>query len=157
MPFHVVLYQPENPHNTGAIIRTCALLGASLHLVKPYGFSGLDNDVRRSSMSYLGLGPIVEHESFEAFIGSCQDGARLYAMWDSGSIAYGEIDFAPGDYFVFGRESVGLPEDVLAQCQTVHIPMPGVIASRTDHREHSLNLSVSVAMTLAVATTASRR
>jgi tRNA (cytidine/uridine-2'-O-)-methyltransferase len=148
--FHVVLYQPENPHNTGAIVRTCALLGASLHLVGPYGFAGFD-DVHRSSMQYLGTGLLIEHESWDRFVDTCPAASRLFALWDRGGVAYTEPDYRDGDYFVFGQESSGLPDEVLAQCTTLRIPMPGAVVPRTDHRQHSLNVSVSVAMTLAVA------
>jgi tRNA (cytidine/uridine-2'-O-)-methyltransferase len=151
MQYNVVLYQPENPHNTGAIVRTCALLGASLHLIKPYGFAGLDGDVQRSSMSYLGQGPINEYDSWHIFAASLVPGARVFALWDGGEQSFNDIAYRADDYFVFGRESVGLPSEVIDACRTLRIPMPGVHGDRTDHRDHSLNLSVSVAMTLAVA------
>ncbi len=152
MPFNVVLYQPENPHNTGAIARTCALVGAALHLIGPYGFVGLD-DVSRSSMSYLGIGTFVEYLDWSEFRASVASSARLIALWDGGAQSYDRIEWRDNDFLVFGRESVGLPADVLESCLTVHIPMPGVASfQRRDHRDHSFNLSVSVAMTLAVAT-----
>jgi tRNA (cytidine/uridine-2'-O-)-methyltransferase len=152
VPFNVVLYQPENPHNTGAIARTCALVGAALHLVGPYGFTGLD-DVARSSMSYLGTGPFFEHLDWASFRGSLPPSAQLVALWDEGATSYDRVDWNHDDYLVFGRESVGLPAEVLESCKTVQIPMPGVASlQRRDHRDHSFNLSVSVAMTLAVAT-----
>jgi tRNA (cytidine/uridine-2'-O-)-methyltransferase len=141
----VVLVEPENPYNTGGIVRTCALLGAALHLVKPYGFASLDSDVRRSSMSYLDVADVKEHESWGAFVGSLPVESRCWAFWDEGTYAYDGIDYMQGDYLVFGRESVGLSEDILNELPSVHIPMLGVEGTnRSDHRDHSLNVSVAV-------------
>ena len=140
-----MLVEPENPYNTGGIVRTCALLGVSLHLVKPYGFASVDGDVRRSSMSYLDVAEVIEHESWEAFVGSLLPGNRCWGFWDEGTYAYDSIEYEQSDYLVFGRESVGLGETILNEIPTVYIPMPGVEGTdRSDHRDHSLNVSVSV-------------
>jgi tRNA (cytidine/uridine-2'-O-)-methyltransferase len=145
----VVLVEPENPYNTGGIVRTCALLGAALHLVKPYGFASVDGDVRRSSMSYLDVAEVTEHQSWEDFVGSLPVNSRCWAFWDEGTYAYDSIVYEQGDYLVFGRESVGLGETILKELPSVHIPMPGVDGTnRSDHRDHSLNVSVSVGIAL---------
>jgi tRNA (cytidine/uridine-2'-O-)-methyltransferase len=145
----VVLVEPENPYNTGGIVRTCALLGAALHLVKPYGFASVDGDVRRSSMSYLDVAEVTEHESWEGFVASLSKDSRCWAFWDEGTYAYDRVEYLPGDFLVFGRESVGLGETILNELPSVHIPMPGVDGTnRPDHRDHSLNVSVSVGIAL---------
>jgi tRNA (cytidine/uridine-2'-O-)-methyltransferase len=145
----VVLVEPENPYNTGGIVRTCALLGAALHLVKPYGFASVDGDVRRSSMSYLDVVEVAEHESWETFVASLPKDSRCWAFWDEGTYAYDKVDYLQGDYLVFGRESVGLSETILSELPSVYIPMPGVDGTnRSDHRDHSLNVSVSVGIAL---------
>ena len=146
---NVVLVEPENPYNTGGIVRTCALLGTALHLVKPYGFGSVDGDVRRSSMSYLDVADVTEHESWEAFVGSLPAKSRCWAFWDEGTFAHDRIVYEQGDYLVFGRESVGLGETILNELPSVCILMPGVEGTnRTDHRDHSLNVSVAVGIAI---------
>ena len=155
---NVVLYQPENPHNTGAVVRTCALLNARLHLIKPYGFVGIDGDVRRSSMSYLDAVQVVEHDSWDAFAGSLHGtAARLLAFWDEGSVPHDRTVYHDEDYLLFGQESVGLPGAITSTYPSLRIVMPGASASaRSDHRVHSLNLSVSVGIAVAAANSSLR-
>ena len=130
-------------------MRTCALLGAALHLVKPYGFASVDGDVRRSSMSYLDVAEVTEHESWESFVASLSKDSRCWAFWDEGTYAYHSVDYRSGDYLIFGRESVGLGETILTELPSVYIPMPGVDGTiRSDRRDHSLNVSVSVGIAL---------
>ena len=150
---NVVLFQPENPYNTGAVVRTCALLGVQLHLIQPYGFSGLGDDVRRASMSYLDVAPVREHTSWIAFLRTVSTSeSRVFVLWDEGSTTHDEVTFAEDDYLVFGRESVGLPPEITSSFTSLRISMPGVAGvSRTDHRDHSLNLSVSVGIAVAEA------
>jgi tRNA (cytidine/uridine-2'-O-)-methyltransferase len=144
---NVVLYQPENPHNTGGIARTCALLGARLHLIWPYGFGALNRRTQRSSMDYLLDVELIEHESWEAFQASLEANARVFAFTDKAETVYSSASFERGDYLLFGRESDGLPESILVQFPSVRIPMPGSASGpRRDHREHSLNVSVCVAI-----------
>jgi tRNA (cytidine/uridine-2'-O-)-methyltransferase len=147
---NVVLYQPENPHNTGAIVRTCALLNAQLHLVRPYGFAGLDGDVKRSSMSYLESGVVSEHDSWEAFLAT-KTGGVLYSFWDAGERLHTSVLYGDDDYLIFGRESNGLPVAITSSTQTVRIEMNGIRKARSDHRDHSLNLSVSAGIAIAEA------
>lgn len=144
---NVALYQPENPHNTGGVARTCAMLGARLHLIKPYGFGALSRRSRRSSMDYVADVELIEHESWEAFQSTLNVDARVFALTDGAETVYSSVSFERGDYLLFGRESDGLPETVLAQFPGLRIPMPGGSRGpRRDHRDHSLNVSVSVAI-----------
>jgi tRNA (cytidine/uridine-2'-O-)-methyltransferase len=144
---NLVLYQPENPHNTGGVARTCALLGARLHLVKPYRFGALNRRTQRSSMDYLLDVDLTEHESWEAFQAALEANARVFAFTDKAQTVYSSASFERGDYLLFGRESDGLPDQILAQFPGLRIPMPGSAnGPRRDHREHSLNVSVSVAI-----------
>jgi tRNA (cytidine/uridine-2'-O-)-methyltransferase len=145
MPINIALYQPENPHNTGGIARTCAMLGARLHLIRPYGFGELSRQTKRSSMNYLLDAQLIEHDSWQAFMMALEPGSRVLAFAASGATVYTDAHFQAGDYLLFGRESNGLPEAILEQFPTLRIPMPGSAAGpRRDHRLHSLNLSVSV-------------
>lgn len=142
---NIVLYQPENPHNTGGIARTCAMLGARLHLIRPYGFGDLSRRTRRSSMDYLLDADVLEHDSWQAFVDHLGPDARVFAFAAFRGAVYSDATFQAGDYLLFGRESNGLPQDILERFPNLRIPMPGSAAGpRRDHRLHSLNLSVSV-------------
>ena len=134
-------------------MRTCALLGVQLHLVQPYGFPGLGDDVRRASMSYMDVAPVREHASWVAFLRTVNTSeSRVFVFWDEGSTPHDEVTFSEDDYLVFGRESVGLPPEITSSFTSLRISMPGAAGvSRTDHRDHSLNLSVSVGIAVAEA------
>lgn len=139
MPLHVVLYQPEIPQNTGNIARTCAAVGAVLHLIHPLGFYLTDRHLRRAGMDYWHLVEVHEHASWEAFREAYPD-LRLWLTSTRGSRRYVDADFREGDALVFGPESRGLPEELLAAYpgQDLRIPMlPG---------RRSLNLSSAVAV-----------
>ncbi|MEY4530358.1 MAG: hypothetical protein RLZZ156_1079 [Deinococcota bacterium] len=142
---NVVLYQPEIPHNTGAIARTCALIETRLHLVRPFGFQLLDKRMKRASMDYLEDAELTEHASWQAFEESLAPDARVFVLSGWASEIYSQIEYQKNDYLVFGRESDGVPREILEKYRTLRIPMPGAEkAPREDHRFHSLNLSVSV-------------
>ena len=148
----VVLYQPENPHNTGGIVRTCALLGAQLHLVEPLGFTLPNRHLRRASMDYIDHVTLELHESWTAFTASLEPDATVWLFTDAGSLEHSSARFRDGDYLVFGRESDGLPSAILESHPGLRIAMPGAASRpRTDHRFHSLNVSVSVGIAVAEA------
>lgn len=138
--FHVVLYQPEIPPNTGNIIRLCANVGASLHLVGPLGFALEDKQLRRAGLDYHALAHVQVHEDLEAALAAC-GGGRVYACSTRGGREYSAVDFEPGDVLLFGPETRGLPQAVLESLppvQRLRIPM------RAGNR--SLNLSNAVAV-----------
>ncbi len=139
-PFHVVLVEPEIPPNTGAIARTCAATGSPLHLVGPLGFSIDEHAVRRAGLDYWNLVDIHRHESFDAFEES-NASTRIHFFSAGASRSYLEAGFEPGDALVFGRESIGLPEALVARRDRVWaIPTLGAV--------RSLNLSNAVAIVL---------
>lgn len=142
--FNVVLVHPEIPPNTGNVIRLCANTGATLHLVKPLGFSLDDKHMKRAGLDYHEYATIRIHESWEAFLASEQpDTSRMFAMTTHGSSIFSTLTFQPGDWFVFGAESCGLPaqvRDAFPLNQRIRLPM------RPDNR--SLNLSNAVAVTV---------
>jgi len=147
MPLNVVLFEPEIPPNTGNVIRLCANTGARLHLVRPLGFRLDARSVKRSGLDYHELAEVRVHDDFAACLrvltAARTDGAALhwFALTTTGATAYDAVRFAPGDIVVFGPESRGLPEAVLAVCppeRRLRIPM------REGAR--SLNLSNSVAV-----------
>ncbi|MCD9032483.1 tRNA (cytidine(34)-2'-O)-methyltransferase [Luteimonas sp. Y-2-2-4F] len=138
--FDVLLYQPEIPPNTGNAIRLCANTGARLHLVAPLGFSLEDRQLRRAGLDYHEYASVRVHDSLEAALAAVRP-ARLFALSTRNSVRYDAPRFAAGDAFLFGPETRGLPDAVLAQVpdgQRLRLPMrPG---------NRSLNLSNAVAV-----------
>ncbi|MDO8350200.1 MAG: tRNA (uridine(34)/cytosine(34)/5-carboxymethylaminomethyluridine(34)-2'-O)-methyltransferase TrmL [Gallionella sp.] len=138
--FHVILYQPEIPPNTGNIIRLCANTGCQLHLIKPLGFTLEDKQLIRAGLDYHEFARLRVHATLEDCL-SAFDPARVFALTTKGSQPFHEISYRAGDAFLFGPESRGLPADVLSQFkaeQRVRLPM------LPDNR--SLNLSNTVAV-----------
>ena len=138
---HIVLVNPEIPQNTGNIARTCAATGAKLHLIKPLGFELSDKYLKRAGLDYWHLMTLEIHESWQAFVEAYPD-ARLHFATTKAPRDYCGARYCDEDFLVFGRETKGLDEELLAQNyeKCVRIPM------RKDAR--SLNLSNSVAIML---------
>lgn len=132
---NIVLYQPEIPQNTGNIGRSCAVLGARLHLIRPFGFRLHDPQFRRAGMDYLSQIELIEHASWKNFCTSLDASTRVILTSGAGETLYSSFEYQENDYLVFGRESDGLPPEILKAFPSVKIPMPG--AGR------SLNLAVS--------------
>ena len=139
--FNIVLYQPEIPQNTGNISRTCAVTGTTLHLIKPYGFELSERTVRRAGLDYWPKLSLREYETPEDFFAQNPD-ATIYYFSTKAEKNYAQVQYKPGDYLMFGRETAGLPEDLLARNykNAVRIPM--------QDWARSLNLSNSVALAL---------
>jgi tRNA (cytidine/uridine-2'-O-)-methyltransferase len=138
--FHVVLYQPEIPPNTGNIIRLCANTGTLLHLIHPLGFSLDDRRLRRAGLDYHDLTFLREHPDLSTLSDSLGE-VRLFACSTRGGTVYSEPAFRPGDAFLFGPETRGLPGQILEGFpadRRLRIPM------RAGNR--SLNLSNAVAV-----------
>lgn len=112
--FNVVLVAPEIPANTGNIGRTCVVTGSRLHLVGPLGFSLDEKNLRRAGLGYWESLNVVVHENWEAFLDAAGPKARLHLLTKKARRTYAEARYADGDYLVFGCESVGLPEALLA-------------------------------------------
>lgn len=140
--FEVVLYRPEIPPNTGNVIRLCANAGARLHLVEPLGFSMDDRQLRRAGLDYHELATVTVHPDWAHCL-TALAGKRIFALTARGKIPFSETHYLPGDAFVFGPETAGLPEDLLAtfpEDRRLRLPMrPG---------NRSLNLSNAVAVTV---------
>ncbi len=121
--FEIVLVEPEIPPNTGNIARLCLAAGARLHLVEPLGFSLDDKYLRRAGMDYWPRVPLARHASWEAFVHSLPESARCFYLTTKTDRPYWGAAFQPGDYLVFGRETKGLPERLLAahpeRCLTI--------------------------------------
>jgi tRNA (cytidine/uridine-2'-O-)-methyltransferase len=134
---HVVLYNPEIPPNTGNVGRLCVGIGARLHVVHPIGFSMDERQVRRAGLAYWKHVALVEHADGDAF-GAWAEGRRIHLYSSHGTATYASVTHQPGDVLVFGRESVGLPKDIVAERGALTIPMDGPT--------RSLNLSNAVAI-----------
>jgi len=138
--FHVILYQPEIPPNTGNIIRMCANSGARLHLIEPLGFDIDEKAVRRSGMDYAELADVKTWSTLAACFDSVRP-PRWFAVSTRGSIRYDQVKYSANDAFLFGPETRGLPQELLDRCPVEHrlrIPM------RAGNR--SLNLSNAAAV-----------
>ena len=139
--FDVVLYRPEIPPNTGNVIRLCANTGARLHLIEPLGFSIDDKQLRRAGLDYHEFTQMRVHRDWQACIDSLGSSARRFAFTRSASCRYDDVRFREGDVLVFGAETAGLPQEVLARFEPetrLKLPMrPG---------NRSLNLSNAVAV-----------
>lgn len=112
--FNVVLVAPEIPANTGNIGRTCVVTGSRLHLVGPLGFSLDERALRRAGLGYWESLDVTVHESWDAFLEAAGPGARLHLLTKKARRTYADAHYQDGDYLVFGCESVGLPETLLA-------------------------------------------
>jgi tRNA (cytidine/uridine-2'-O-)-methyltransferase len=138
--FHVVLYQPQIPPNTGNIIRLCANTGCQLHLIEPLGFRIDAAAVRRAGLDYAEMAAVHTHAGIEACLAQLGT-APLYAIETGTAKPYTQARFAPGSALLFGQETSGLPSLLLeriAPAKRLCIPM------RADNR--SLNLSNAVAV-----------
>jgi tRNA (cytidine/uridine-2'-O-)-methyltransferase len=137
---HVVLFEPEIPPNTGNVIRLCANTGATLHLVKPLGFSLDDKSLRRSGLDYHDLVSVKVHSGLDACLEELA-GARVFAVETGGRHCYSDLEYRAGDAFLFGSETRGLPPDVMDRVGrevSLFIPMR--------ERSRSINLSNAVAL-----------
>jgi tRNA (cytidine/uridine-2'-O-)-methyltransferase len=138
--FHVILVAPEIPPNTGNAIRLCANTGCSLHLVEPLGFDLSDAQLRRAGLDYAAMACVTVHADWAACRAALGE-ARLFALTTKASRRHASADFLPGDAFVFGSESCGLPPEVLADMANDHrLRLPLIPGNR------SLNLSNAVAV-----------
>lgn len=112
MSLHIVLVEPEIPHNTGSIARTCALTGVKLHLVRPLGFSVADKYLKRAGLDYWNLVDINYYDSFDAVLEEFPRGKFYYATTKAKSI-YTEKTYTDNSFFVFGKETKGLAAEIL--------------------------------------------
>jgi tRNA (cytidine/uridine-2'-O-)-methyltransferase len=140
--FHIILFEPEIPPNTGNIIRLCANTGCQLHLIKPLGFTLDDKNLKRAGLDYHEFSTLKVHDTLAQCLTEFNP-ARVFAMTTKGSQPFYSLAYQAGDAFLFGPESRGLPAEVLAlfnAAQHVRLPM------LPDNR--SLNLSNTVAVTV---------
>lgn len=142
---NIVLHQPEIPSNTGNIGRTCVATGTVLHLIEPLGFRLTGKELRRAGMDYWEHLDVRRYMNFEEFVGKNLSGnpsARLWMATTKAKKVYTEASFGADDFIMFGRESAGIPEDILVDYEETCIRIPMLEKIR------SLNLSNSVSIVL---------
>lgn len=145
MKINIVMVEPEIPQNTGNIARSCAATGATLHLVHPLGFSISEKQVKRAGLDYWDKVTIEEHSSLSAFLQKYPpEKNNMFFLTTKGQKCYSDIDFSKMNevFLLFGKETKGLPEDLLQKyiANAIRIPMLPTL--------RSLNLSNSVAIVL---------
>lgn len=139
--FNVVLVEPEIPPNTGNIGRLCLAAGSTLHLIKPLGFSIDDRELKRAGLDYWKEVDVRLWDSLDDLLQSSGTNGRFFFLTTKSDRAYYDVAFQPGDFLVFGRETKGLPENLLAahSNELLTIPMRGT---------RSLNLATAVGIVL---------
>lgn len=138
---HIILHQPEIPGNTGNIGRTCVATGTSLHLIEPLGFRLDEKSIRRAGMDYWQHLDVTRYVNFVEFQ-EMHPGAKIWMATTKAKRVYTEVTYSPEDYIMFGKESAGIPEEILVEHEENCIRIPMLPAIR------SLNLSNSVAIVL---------
>ena len=143
MTLHIVLVEPEIPPNTGNIARSCAATGTKLHLVKPLGFSIDDKTLKRAGLDYWPFVELEVHECLEDFLTKYKD-MPMYFATTKGIRHYAEVSYEKNAMLLFGKETAGLPRDLIEKYRerTIRIPMS------KDTRLRSLNLSNSASIVL---------
>jgi tRNA (cytidine/uridine-2'-O-)-methyltransferase len=136
---NIVLYSPEIPQNTGNISRTCAVTGAKLHIIKPIGFEISDRTLKRAGLDYWDKLDVTYYDDYSDFLAK-NEGAELYFFSAHGKRSYAEVEYPDRAFLVFGRESVGLPRELIEKNadRSLRIPMRKTL--------RCLNLSNSVAI-----------
>ena len=138
---HIILHQPEIPGNTGNIGRTCVATGTPLHLIEPLGFRLDEKSIRRAGMDYWHQLEVHRYMNFEEFQ-TIHPGAKIWMATTKARRVYTEAAYGPDDYIMFGKESAGIPEEILVEHEESCIRIPMLDSIR------SLNLSNSVAIVL---------
>ena len=138
---NIVLHQPEIPANTGNIGRTCVATGSRLHLIEPLGFRLNEKEIKRAGMDYWDNLDVTRYINYQQFLEQ-NPGAKIWYATTKAKHVYSEVAFGPDDYIMFGKESAGIPEEILVDNEEACIRIPMLSEIR------SLNLSNSVAVVL---------
>src|SRR5437868_10662834 len=139
--FNVVLVEPEIPPNTGNVGRLCLATGSILHLVEPFGFSLDDKHLKRAGLDYWDEVQLRTWKTFDQLQRGQPSDARYFFLTTKSNRAYFNVEFRPNDFLVFGRETKGLPESLLAANEKTAVTIPM-------HGTRSLNLATAVAIVL---------
>lgn len=135
------MHEPEIPQNTGNIGRTCVATGTKLHLIEPLGFELNEKHLRRAGMDYWGNLDYTVYRNFEDFLAK-NPGAKIYMATTKAKKKYTDVEYGPNDFIMFGKESAGIPEEILVDYEETCVRIPMLSDIR------SLNLSNAVAVVL---------
>lgn len=138
---HIVLHEPEIPQNTGNIARTCAATGATLHLIEPLGFSLDEKQIKRAGLDYWNLVNVKTYKNYEDFLKQ-NNYPKVYMATTKSKQTYTDVTYEEECYIMFGKETAGIPEEILLESKETCIRIPMISEAR------SLNLSNSVAIVL---------
>ncbi|MBC8208127.1 MAG: tRNA (cytidine(34)-2'-O)-methyltransferase [Desulfobulbaceae bacterium] len=142
LPFHIVLVEPEIPPNTGSIARLCGATNTVLHLVRPLGFSTDDKHLKRAGLDYWKFVQIHYWDNLQSFL-AAQDESQLYFFTTKTARSYTSASFKPGDYLIFGKETKGLPVDLLEDYPERCLTLP-----MCNDNIRSLNLAMTAGVVL---------
>ncbi len=142
MAINIVLHEPEIPHNTGAIARTCVLTNSRLHLIKPFGFDLSDKYLKRAGLDYWKYLDLTIYENLDDFFEKNKD-ANFYLATTKSKNIYSDVKFKDGDFIFFGKETAGLPEDLINKYSDRAIRIPMI-----KNLKRSLNLANSCTVIL---------
>lgn len=138
---HIVLHEPEIPQNTGNIARTCAATGSVLHLIEPLGFSLDEKHMKRAGLDYWHLVDVRTYKNYEEFLEK-NNYPKVYMATTKSRQTYTEVQYEEDAYIMFGKETAGIPEEILLENKETCIRVPMI------HDARSLNLSNSVAIVI---------
>ena len=141
MSIGIILHEPEQPGNTGAIGRTCICAGASLHLIRPLGFFTDEKSLKRAGLDYWPRLSVTEYDNYEDFLEKHPD-ARIWYLTTKAKKTIAEGDYKDGDFLMLGAESAGIPEEILVKHPDMCVRIPMV------ENERSLNLANAAAVAL---------
>jgi tRNA (cytidine/uridine-2'-O-)-methyltransferase len=141
MKVNIVLLEPEMPANTGNIGRTCVATGSTLHLIEPLGFQINEKAVRRAGLDYWEHLDVKVYDDYEDFLQK-NPGAKIFMATTKAKKTYTQVEYGPNDFIMFGKESAGIPEEILVENEETSIRIP------MNYEIRSLNLSNSVAIVL---------
>ena len=136
---NIVLHQPEIPSNTGNIGRTCVATGTTLHLIEPLGFRLNEKNVKRAGMDYWAHLDYHRYYNYDNFL-EMNPGAKIYYATTKGKYIYSEVEYGPDDYIMFGKESAGIPEEILVDNEERCIRIPMLPEIRSLNLANSVNI-----------------
>ena len=136
---NIVLFCPEIPQNTGNIARTCSVTGAALHIIKPIGFEISDKTLKRAGLDYWSTLEVYYYENYLDFVEKNKD-AEIFYFSSKGKIRYTDVEYPDNTFLMFGRETAGLPEELICANMERVLRMPML------HNRRCLNLSNAVAI-----------
>lgn len=143
--FNIVLHEPEIPSNTGNIARTCAITGCTLHLIEPLGFKIDDKSLKRAGLDYWDSLNVRVYKNWDMFLLE-QQGKPMYFSTTKAQKRYSDFSYQPGAFFIFGKETAGIPKEILEQNKETLIKIPMLAGKRSLNLSNSVNIVIYEAL-----------